>query len=78
MPWRASAIKKLSRQLCMCCLSCPKRHVLLSALQAPPEVSCRPHVSATMVSIGRPALERSTLPVVRKMLACARTVSGAE
>ena len=31
---------------------------------APPSVSWRPQVSATIVSIGSPTLERSTLPVV--------------
>ncbi len=58
MPWRASAIRKLSRQLCMYCLSWPKRQVLLSALHAPPEVSWRPQVSATIVE-HRTALARA-------------------
>ena len=37
----------------------------LSDAQAPPSVSCRPQVSATMVSIGRRSLLISTEPVVR-------------
>jgi hypothetical protein len=45
--------------------------------QAPPTVSWRPQVSSTMVSMGRPRLDMSTLPVVRKMLPWAAIVSGA-
>ena len=40
-------------------------NALLSEAQAPPSVSCRPQVSATMVSIGRRSLLISTEPVVR-------------
>ena len=39
--------------------------VLLSAEQAPPRVSCRPQVSAMMLSITLPSLDSSSVPVVK-------------
>ena len=56
MPCRASPIRKLSRQLCIERVWWPKRHVFDSALHAPPTVSCRPHVSATIVASASPSM----------------------
>ena len=69
-------MRKLSRQLCIDRVWCPKRHVFDSALHAPPTVSWRPHVSATIVASTSPSTLISADPVVRKRLRCARIVFG--
>src|SRR5215472_8312894 len=64
-PFSMRAFRKLLRQACMCRFAMAYRTMLLSSAQAPPSVSWRPHVSATIVSSTVPVPVRRRVPVVR-------------
>ena len=62
MPCFVTSSTKLSRQACRYLVSWPKRTVLLSQEQAPAEVSCRPQLSAIIVSMTLPSFDMILVP----------------